>query len=101
MSVDNARAIVALDAGDSDEWGHTLGHHFAVAAMLTALGYTTPDEWEYRPSPMGPAGELAEWPGAEWLDAVTNGDVTASDLLTVGNELLADAARLRADGKDY
>lgn len=101
MTLEDARNMIALDSGDGDEWGHTLSHHFAIAAVLTHAGEHVPSEWEYRPSPMGVEGELSEYPDSEWLDMYQSGYVSADDMRTIGDELAETAVRLRSEGKDY
>ena len=88
-----------------DPWGTALAWHFAVAAVLDAVG-DVPGAWQYRPSPLAvdDVAEIAS--GEEEPDALIatwwmSGDVTTEALVYAGNVLARYVRVCERAGKSY
>lgn len=97
----------ALDSGGGDRYGWALGHHFAIAETLYAMGEDIPDEWEFRPG-LGLNHSLEDidlydhpWPDVRYVEEVLNGAWSADDLRRAGNVLSRYVDLLKRHGLDY
>ncbi len=79
---------------DGDDWGNMMGWWFAVAAEMYERGIGPPDEWRYRPSPLG-----AKDPDAYETEFCEQADDNALHLF--GRALHRYAGMLKKAGKDY
>ena len=81
---------------DGDDWGETMCWLFTIADELHFERATpVPDEWQFRPSPLGPSNDDDDFR----TDCVREAD--DETLVRFGNLLTRYARLLRKHGKDY
>ena len=105
MARSNLRGTIAMFYGDGDEYGTTVGWHFAIAELLTLLEFhdDIPAAWQFRAAP---GLDSATWAddshenGELWALG-QDGELTAESLTYWGNVLARYATILRAAGNDY
>lgn len=85
------------DDNDGDSWGWAISWLFAICDTITfeRADIYVPDEWGFRPSPLGSASADDSWK-TEILQQLSNGQ-----LAYVGKMLHRYTAILRKAGKDY
>jgi hypothetical protein len=93
--IDTLNAEIAMD----DQDYYTLvGWHFSVAENLYLIDPAlVPAAWQYRPSPMGVS--LESYGDKIIREYVLDGEVTAQDLIEVGNMLASDIESARPEGE--
>lgn len=85
-------------AMDDNDFYTTVGWGFSIAENLYLIDPSlVPVEWEYRPSILGVA--LESYSDQMIREFVLSGEVTANDLIEVGNAVLAEADKLRPEGE--
>lgn len=77
-----------------DAWGETRGWWFAVAGEMDDRGLAVPDEWRYRPSPMGGVNPDA-------YETPFCAEASDEALLLFGRAMNRYAGILKRSGKDY
>lgn len=80
--------------GDGDAWGQCMAWSFAAIGELYERGETIPDEWHYRPSPLGGRDPDA-------YETPICAAATTEALWRMARVLVRMAAILRARGEDY
>lgn len=82
---------------DGDDWGNTVHWWFVIADEIYFNRETiaVPDEWKFRPSPLGPQNDDDDM--VVGIIRETNDD----DLLRFGAIIHRYARRLKHQGKDY
>jgi hypothetical protein len=78
---------------EDDEWGAAMRWWFTIAGELYTRNETLPEHWKYRPGihPVDPDDS----------NAVVVAGATTATLFEFMKTIVADAARLKAEGKDY
>lgn len=114
----HAMTPARIDYGDSDEWGTTMGHWFAIAETLHHAGATLPRRWQFRHgmstlcnpfdqyAEHDPRGECAEdceheYPDVEYSPFLDAGELGIEMLTYAGNVLDRYSGWLKRAGKDY
>lgn len=90
---------VSFDGGDP--WGSNIAWLFALAEFLTHEGDGTPDEWEFRDSPLHDEWEPEGYPEEMLSDMWDDGIFTVEDAEAFGNVLNRYDNLLRMAGKNY
>jgi hypothetical protein len=105
MARSNLRGTISVSYGDEDEYGTTVGWHFAIAELLTLIERTDliPAAWQFRPSPMlsWDSWEEDGYENAELYRLWADGELNVDALTYWGDVLSRYAGILRAAGKDY
>ncbi len=86
MSVRTVYALIREDDIKHDPWGTAMSWHFAIADCLVEWGPPYPPAaWHYRQAAGGP--ETDSYAYMELSGLLSAGEITASDLVKVGNVL--------------
>jgi hypothetical protein len=105
MARTNLRSTITMYFGDEDEYGTTLGWHFAIAELLTLLEFhhDIPAAWQFRAAPGLDSSTWAEdsHENSELWELWQTGEISADALIYWGNVLSRYADVLRAAGLDY
>lgn len=81
---------------DGDDWGHVMSWLFVVADEIHfERDFDVPDDWGFRPSPLGKTTEEDDYYGS--VVSMADDD----SLLKFGNMLNRAARCLNANGKSY